>query len=774
MTGPADVVRENPRHVVLLALVAGVALCQLDTTALALCVVLLIVLLAAATLPVRTVLTAALLLALGAALGDARLGAIDADPLAAQPDRAVTLSGHAVELPRTHENGWSLRLRVVLPGGSRQLVELRSQRSSPGDLRIGDELVVEGRLRTVDPAAARGPAGASYARYLLRSGVRRQLSASEVRPTGWRRGGAVGVVDGVRVRAENALARGLPPEPAGLLRGMVLGGDAGLTPATSEDFRVVGLSHILAVSGQNVLLIVILVRALLNALAVPHRFRQLIPAVVIVIYMLLCGSQASVIRAGAMGLAALSALAASRPSSRVWALLLGALVVLLLNPRSTGDVGAQLSFAAVLGIMAFTRPLLELMGGLPRWVAEAFAVTAGATIATAPLMAHHFRVVSVVSLIVNVLAEPLIGPIVWLGSLTAALGQLSVPLAALLNLPNALLLGSLISLAEVAATLPGAQVEAAGFGISALVIGAGVVTLLALLANGLLPLPAVPQTRMRALGCLGALLLAWWLLRPPAELRGPVIAMLDVGQGDATLVVGGSGCKLLIDGGPPGAGLPRELRRLGVRRLDAMVATHAEDDHFGGLLELAEAGRVSVGTLLDGGGPEVGTTYTRFRQLLAEAGTQLVAAETGVVWRCGDLAVHLLGPDPLPPGAAPPADANDRAAVTLVTAGPLSMFASGDAESPMLTDLTIPPAAVLKVPHHGSADPGLPQLLERIRPEVALIGVGAANTYGHPTAQVLDDLAAAGVRVARTDRDGAVVLRARADGRLELAAGGGR
>jgi competence protein ComEC len=143
------------------------------------------------------------------------------------------------------------------------------------------------------------------------------------------------VVDRIRVRSEDALAFGLGSEQAALLRGMILGGDAGIPESTANDFRVAGLSHILAVSGQNVLLIVILVQAMLMAAGAGRRWRITLPAIIIVIYVGLCGAQASVIRAGVMGLAGLAAIAASRASARVYTLLLAAIVVLAWNPRAT-------------------------------------------------------------------------------------------------------------------------------------------------------------------------------------------------------------------------------------------------------------------------------------------------------------------------------------------------------------------------------------------------------------------------------------------------------
>lgn len=767
-----------PRHTLAAALALGLALGAAGPFWQFALACLLTILLTALRARADVALAAAALVILGGAIGTARLAAIDADPLAALGQRSVSLRGHLVDLPRPGERGSSLRMREAASG---QLLQVRSSVRVSSEHTIGEELFVSGRLQAVSARQASSPEGASYARHLLRSGVRRQLSARKIVFTGGRRGGALGAVDSIRRRAEAALRRGQAREPAALLRGMVLGGDAGLAESTRESFRVVGLSHILAVSGQNVLLIVILVQAMLAGVGSGRRTRLIVPALLIVIYVLLCGAQASVIRAGAMGLAGLAALAASRRSSRVYALILAAIVVLAWNPRAYSDVGAQLSFAAVLGIMAFTRPIATRLARWPRWAAEAFAATAGATIATAPLMAFHFQAVSLISLVANVLGEPLVGPIVWLGSLTAFVGQFSLSLATLPGAPNQFLLATLISLADALAKVPGAQVGADWFGVRALVASVGCVVLTAAWADGAFGGPAEvlrrfllfrgdraarrPDTRSRrlaspaTLACAVLVVVACWpLLSAGSPLDGPAVAMIDVGQGDAALYTDGR-CNALIDGGKPGAGVTRELKRFGVRRLDVVIVSHPDDDHYGGIADIAHSGRPKVGLFIDGGGGAPGPQYEAMRREFAGRGVRTVIAERGVNWTCGDLAIKLIGPEPLRPGTATTAPTNDRAAVTEITLAGLHIFSSGDAESPVLRDLPLNAVDVLKVPHHGSNDDGLPDLLARLRPKLALIGVGAHNTYGHPTTQTIAALEAAGARVLRTDQDATIVLR---------------
>jgi competence protein ComEC len=793
--GLSVALRDYARRVVLAAVCVGVANSQLPSLPFAFfAVAFALVLRIAGATHALAILCCACLIG-GAAVGQVRLAAIDTDRLAAHGHGVVELRGIALEHPRDRQFGISMRVRVLLPDGATQKVEVRAARK-PGPISIGDEVLVRGRLK--DVRDARGTAQArSYSDYLLREGVRRRIQAVSIESSGRRRTGLLGAIDGVRRRSERALAFGLAPEPAALLRGMVLGGDNGIPERTTEDFKVAGLTHILAVSGANIMLLVILVEAISKALGVGRRPRLFLPVGLILIYVPLCGGQASVVRAGVMGLAALAAIAASRPASRIYAMLLAAAFLLVWNPRATDDIGAQLSFVAVAGIMLFAKPVARRLAHWPDWAADAFAATFGATITTAPLMAFHFGQLSLISLIANVVAAPLIGPIVWLGSLAAAIGQLSLPLAALMNAPTQFLLGALITVAHLAAEVPGAQVSVSRFG--AIEMTAMFVPIAALAARlrGLIgPMRSsgssmtvgsrrgfMSRTRMLAwvFFVVGVAVVAASLMMKREALPRPSIVALDVGQGDATLLLGNGGCEALIDGGPPGAGIDRRLRALGIDQLDLVVATHAQQDHYGGLSEIVQAGRPSIETVFDGGGVTDDHEFNSMRKAMRSRKTRVIPAIAGASWNCGDLSLKVIGPQELKPGESPPEDPNQRATVTVATVGSLTYFASADAESPQLLALQPTLADVMKVPHHGSADPGLPRVLQSVNPTFALIEVGRRNRYGHPTEPTLAALRTAVPHVFRTDLNGEVVITAdgpdsfttRVEHRGDFGSGGG-
>ena len=192
-------------------------------------------------------------------------------------------------------------------------------------------------------------------------------------------------------------------------------------PVTKEDFRRAGLSHLLAVSGQNVTLLALLAMPLMAALGIPLRERLVWVLGLIVVYVPLAGAGPSIQRAGVMGAVGVLATLAGRRASRLYALLLALGVTLAIDPGVAADVGWQLSFAAVTGIFLLAAPLRGRSrpgSGPERWrraLAEGAAVTIAATLATAPLIAFHFETLSTTTLVANLLAMPAVAPAMWLG-----------------------------------------------------------------------------------------------------------------------------------------------------------------------------------------------------------------------------------------------------------------------------------------------------------------------------------------------------------------------
>lgn len=583
----------------------------------------------------------------------------------------------------------------------------------------------------------------------------------------------------IRTRSEVALGRGAPAREAALARGFVLGEDEQIDEATTEDFRRAGLSHLLAVSGQNVALLVLLTMPLLAALGQPLRIRLLWLLGLIAVYVPLAGAGPSIQRAGIMGALSVLATLAGRRSSRFHALVFAAAVLLVLEPGIAADVGWQLSFAAVLGIILLATPLRAAIAarigtrGWRRALAEGAAMTIAATLATAPLIAFHFEAISTTTLVANLLALPAVAPAMWLGMLAAAAGQVPGLPVEPLNAVNSFLLAYIAQVAAWCGRPSWAYVHVR-LGLGGLVaayVSIAAATVLATRigrrrksADGPKAGAFRPQSsRWRGLRVAGPVLalgllslgLAWGFLAPdgdaapglPAGLR---ISVLDIGQGDAILLQPRGAAALLVDGGPPGDGLAAKLRAAGVARLGAAIVTHDQSDHAGGIRDLL--GAFPIGRLF------YGVLRSQTRVEIAAGGIPTYRLARGAELRSGRLRLDVLWPPPeLLAGSHAGEDPNQLALVMLARWRRFSMLLTADAEAES-TPIDPGPIDVLKVAHHGSDDAGLGELLDRTRPRLAVISVGAGNPFGHPTAATLATLASHGVRTLRTDRDGTVVL----------------
>ncbi|MBS1878252.1 MAG: ComEC/Rec2 family competence protein [Actinobacteria bacterium] len=602
---------------------------------------------------------------------------------------------------------------------------------------------------------------------------------------------ALAHTDEIRARAAAGLGRGMPAREAALARGFVLGQDEGIDAGTKDDFTRAGLSHLLAVSGENVTLLALLATTLLGALGIPLRERLLWVLALIALYVPLAGSGPSIQRAGVMGAAGLVATLAGRRASTLYALGLALLVTVVIDPAVAGDVGWQLSFSAVLGIYMLAGPIRDAAltatgggaasAGWRRALAEGAGVTVAATLATAPLIAFYFEEASLTTLAANLLAMPAVAPAMWLGMVGAAAAQVpGLPLAPLNGL-DALLLAYIAQVAAwcgrpdwavVAVHLDGGGLAATYAALAGAIVAVARLSrwrrLRTARARRLDSRAFVPATRGRPRAGRAALLAAALAVAVALVAAGAValrggpgpgsedspyglrVEVLDVGQGDAILLQPAAAPAVLVDGGPPGDRLEAKLAAAGVESLGAAVVSHDQADHAGGLGELL--GSFPVARLL------YGASSSRLIAAARAAGARPVQIARGDTVRSGSLRLEVLWPPPElaaePPGGT---DANQLALVLLVRWHRFSMLLSADAEAESVP-LDPGQVDVLKVAHHGSDDAGLSELLDRTRPRLAVISVGDGNPFGHPTPGTLTTLARHRVPVLRTDLAGTVEI----------------
>jgi competence protein ComEC len=460
--------RPLPAHVVAGAAAVGLALSngfRLET-GLALVVAALAALAALILRPEPVVAAGVLVLVLAWGWGSSRLAGLDRSVLA----REIGLSGRVVAVvtgePRVGTFGQRLpaRARTFERSGVDERVQLELPLG-----RAPPQGAIVSLLAVVRPP--RGPQnGFDERRWLRRQGVHVVLHVDEWHVLG-RRGGLGGAADRLRAWLRRASAPGLRGERRAVLEGVVLGDDAGLTDGLKSSFRRSGLYHLLAVSGQNVVLLAAGALGLAWLVGLPRAFGHVLALASIGAYVLAVGPQPSVIRAAVSGVAVSVAWLAARERDPWHVLLLAAVVLLGESPYSLFDPGFQLSFAAVAAIFVAVGPAVRVLEGypVPPKLATALAVSAACSIATAPILWLQFGQVPLLGIVANALVEPVVGLLLGLGLVTAAVDLVSPGVAGMLAAANGWIAAYVATCARLIAAVPFAQVT----GVAAAVAGGG-------------------------------------------------------------------------------------------------------------------------------------------------------------------------------------------------------------------------------------------------------------------------------------------------------------
>ncbi len=611
--------------------------------------------------------------------------------------------------------------------------------------RLGERVRARGRLAPSDDAATAA----------LLTGASEPVRIRG--PDVWWRASAA-----VRTSIRKAVAH-RPPDQAGLVPALVDGDDAALDPVLEEDFRTTGLTHLTAVSGTNLTLVLGSMLMVARAIGVRRRWLALVGVLGILGFILLARTEPSVLRAAAMGTVGLFAFGPDGRRRGLRALGVAVAALVLLQPELAVAAGFALSVLATGGIVLLGPPLARALARwLPSGVAEAIAVPTAAQLACTPVIAAISGQVSLVAVVANLLADPAVAPATVFGLIGGVVGLVWPWAGRCCGTLAGWSVAWIIAVARRSAAFPGAAIDWGSGALAVLIL-----TVLCVIIAVLLPRLA----RRRWLGIALALVLVVTVLGLPgrwwAATAGPwppkdwILVACDVGQGDALALSVGPRSAIVIDAGPDPGSVDGCLDRLGVQQVPLLLVTHFHADHMDGIngvLRGRQVGAVEVTPLED---PPGGVA--RVHQSATAAGVPIATATLGATRRIGTTTFQVLHPDLSGPTEGPGdgTTANDASIVVLVDVAGVRLLLTGDLEPPgqaevarLVGDLDVD---VLKVPHHGSSHQDL-DWLTSLRSEVALISVGKDNDYGHPSLDVVRRLEEAGSEVRRTDRDGDIAV----------------
>lgn len=555
----------------------------------------------------------------------------------------------------------------------------------------------------------------------------------------------------------------LPRDAGGLLPGLVVGDVSRLPGGVDDDFKATGLTHLTAVSGTNVSLLLGVVLALFRWLGAGRRSRTLAGAVTLALFVVVARPSASVLRAAAMGAVGLLALAGGRRHAAFPALCAAVLVLLFAEPGLARSYGFALSVLATVGLVLLAPAWRDRWARrLPLWLAEALAIPAAAAVTTAPVIVLLAAQVSLVTVPANLLAEPAVGPATVLGVLAAACAPVAMPLARVFAWLGGWPCRWLLAVAHVGARLPAAVIAWPAGWHGALLLAVVLAVTVALVPRLSRPGP-VRRGAAAALAGLAVGFPTAHLTSAPWPPPGWRLVVCDVGQGDGLVLPAGAGTAVVVDVGPDPASMKRCLDDLGIEAVALVVLTHLHADHVEGLPAVL-AGR-RVGAIEIGPLDEPAGELARVRRWAAGAGVPVERVVDGEQRRVGALSWQVVAPEAAFHGTD--SDPNNSSIVLRVSSGGLLLLLTGDiepeAQDALLAGGVDVRADVLKIPHHGSAHQD-PRFLRAVGARVAIASVGADNPYGHPAARTLGLLSDAGATVVRTDRAGDVALTGPAGG----------
>lgn len=567
-------------------------------------------------------------------------------------------------------------------------------------------------------------------------------------------------------------ADGLAPDPRGLLPGLVLGDDSEVPQDLRDQMEAVGLSHLTAVSGANLAIVSGAVLLALRLLRVSRRPSVAAAAFAMFGFVVVAGFQPSVLRAAFMGSVALLALFSARRKVGISALAVSAFLLLLIDPWMSVSLGFALSVAATGGLLLYARSIIESRqhrSGLP-WVrfvtVQAVGVAAAAQLATMPLIAAIGGGIPLVGVLANVLAAPAVPFATILGAISAVSATISPEIGHWFAVVGGYPTGWIAATARWSHGVPFARIEWAD-GLLGFVSCAGLTALVfvgwryrgklrSLCASGL----TADRRPVVAVGASTLVVLLLWVGPVPNSWPGKnwVAVACDVGQGDALVIRTGERAAMVVDVGPDPEPVDRCLRDLDIVTIDLMVLSHFHRDHVGGLvgaMNERHVGRVLVSPL-----PEPTTQSGFVRATLMNSGISAEVAAPGEQGTVGAASYRILWPSQIIRG--PGSDPNNASVTLAVDVEGVGLLLTGDLEPPaqrvVAASEQLSGIDVVKVPHHGSRNQATGFVSWVGKPSIAVISVGARNSYGHPAAQTVASWVEIGAQIARTDVGGDIAI----------------
>ena len=532
-----------------------------------------------------------------------------------------------------------------------------------------------------------------------------------------------------------------------LIPGMVLGDTSKQTAQFKDQMKRSGLTHLVAVSGANFAIVSGFVLWCMQFLIRRTRYRVIATAVALACFIALVRPSPSVLRAAAMAAVLLSAHVTKRKTDALPALGFAIVAVVLGDPWQSRDAGFALSVLATAGLLLLA-PLIENHLPTHKKLAGALAPPIAAMVFCAPILVALSGYLSPMSIFANLLAAPFVAPITIVGFIAALVSPFAPVITVILIFIIRFPAGAIVGIAHWSAGFPVLTIHSGTIGFTIVAVLAGSIWLFK------------KHWRQITAVLLVVILSLTWIQRWPAG--DWQIANCDVGQGDSMVINLHNGQGIVIDVGPDPVAVDKCLRNLGITEIPLLILSHFHADHVGGLSGLVQSRHVGQVWISNNLEPLLESTHSL--ALLNQS--EIVTVQKGFVSQIAGIQFEVLWPENVTKNfASMPGDGsmiNNSSIAVLATSADWSLFTAGDLEPPAQNEIlgSVREVDIYKVCHHGSKYQD-EELMSALSAQIAVISVGAKNSYGHPAPETIEYLTRLGTQVVRTDVDGAVAITAK-------------
>ena len=620
-------------------------------------------------------------------------------------------------------------------------------------LEYGDLIEIKGEYSA--PEVARNYKGFDYSQYLKTLNIYGPIKVEESKIINKNQLSPILIsINNIKEKMIDNANRNMPKRTANLLLGILIGERDNIQEDIIESFRTANLSHILAVSGAHTSYIILGITYLISKSKTPKRIGYIITIINLLIFIIITGASYSVVRACIMAIVVIGAKICYRKENFFTSICISLIIILIQNPFAINDIGLKLSFMGTAGIVIFNKSITNFFIKLKikQKIAEALSVTFSAQLMIMPITILNFNTISLTFFISNILASPLLGIIIIFGFISIFISSILNPISKILFLILHIFLELLILVSKVTEKIPGSSILVR----TPNILFAIVYYILILFFNYFFVIKQNPTRRFHkkiikiitikniknGFKVIAVVFLIMLLLTRIVRIINPTLKIyfIDVGQGDSTLIVTPKNKKILIDGGEGKTNvLFQYLLDRRINKIDYIIISHFDSDHCNGLIEIIEKMRVE--NIVMSKQSKESEEYKKILEIIKQKNIKVssVKAEDKIIIE-KNLYTKILNPAE----KFEFQDLNNNAIVAKLVYKDFSMLFTGDIEKAeenlakkYKNELK---STILKVAHHGSKTSTSEEFLKYVEPQIALIGVGENNKFGHPNQITIEKL----------------------------------